>query len=170
MRLGWGGPGSRVDPWMIWPGISTHFQQLQWLRIRVPSFWKYSTMSISLFPSVSLTFPKVVSSQKSCFFLKFIVQGKRINRCTVRVEMLSLSNGMHRADIMSEIVSGRKPLLSAPFNPLLEKKYQMDNCPLSSDSTGSLTDLFALYCTSLLLQVEMLSFFSSEISGKRHCV
>lgn len=28
--------------------------------------------------------------------------------------MLSLFNGMHGADIMSEIVSGRKPLLSAP--------------------------------------------------------
>lgn len=36
--------------------------------------------------------------------------------------MLSLFNGMHRADIMSEIVSGRKPFLSAPFIPLLEMK------------------------------------------------
>lgn len=36
--------------------------------------------------------------------------------------MLSLFNGMHRADIMSEIVSGRKPFLSAPYILLLEMK------------------------------------------------
>lgn len=32
--------------------------------------------------------------------------------------MLSLFNGMHRTDIMSEIVSGRRPFLSAPHIPL----------------------------------------------------
>lgn len=31
--------------------------------------------------------------------------------------MLSLFNGMHRTDIMSEIVSGREPFLSAPHIP-----------------------------------------------------
>lgn len=51
------------------------------------------------------------------------MRGEGINRCTVRVEMLSLFNGMHRADIMSEIVSGRKPFfLSTPCIPLLEMK------------------------------------------------
>ncbi len=40
----------------------------------------------------------------------------------------------------------------------------MDNCPLSSDTSGCLTDLTALHRTSLLLllQVEMLLFFSGE--------
>lgn len=40
----------------------------------------------------------------------------------------------------------------------------MDKCPRSSDSSVYLTDLLALYCTSLLLllQVEMLLFFSGE--------
>lgn len=61
--------------------------------------------------------------KKKKIFLRFIAEGKGINRCTVRVEMLSLFNGMHRADIMSEIVSGRKPFfLSAPFIPTLEMK------------------------------------------------
>lgn len=66
--------------------------------------------------------PKERKKNRGCLFLRFIVQGKGINRCTVWVEMLSLFNGMHRADIMSEIVSGRKPFLSAPYIPLLEMK------------------------------------------------
>lgn len=65
--------------------------------------------------------------------------------------MLSLFNGMHRADIMSEIVSGRKPCLSAPFIPLLEMKWQMDNCPQP-----------LLLSSAALPQVEMLSFFAGE--------
>lgn len=121
-------------------------------------------MCITLFPTVSLTFLKVVLSppQKSCLFLRCIVQGKGINRCAVPVEMLSLFNGMHRADIMSVIVSGRKPFLSAPDIPILEMEQQMDNCPCSSDSSGCLTDLFALYCTSLRCS------FRVKIYEKRH--
>lgn len=77
-------------------------------------------MSITLFPTVSLTFPEVVLCQKKgSLFLRFIVQGKRINRFTLRVEMLSLFNGMHRADIMSEIVSGRKPFFVSFFHSLI---------------------------------------------------
>lgn len=77
--------------------------------------------------------------------------------------MLSLFNGMHRTDIMSEIVSGRRPFLSAPHIPL-EMKRWMDGCPRCSDSAAFLTDLLAPVCDShaVLQQVQMLSFFSGE--------
>lgn len=42
--------------------------------------------------------------------------------------MLSLFNGMHRADIMSEIVSGRKPFCQL-LASALEMKWQRDSCP-----------------------------------------
>lgn len=132
------------------------------------AFLKYSTMSITFvsrcfsnLPQSCLE-PATKKKKKCCLFLKFIVQGKGINRCTVRVEMLSLFNGMHRADIMSEIVSGRKPVLSAP-HIALEMKWQMDSCPRSCDSSGCLTDLFGLSCASLLRCYKLKCFHSFRV-------
>lgn len=84
--------------------------------------------------------------------------------------MLSLFNGMHRADIMSEIVSGRKPFLSAPHTAF-EMEWQMDRCPRSSDSSGCLHSPVwpFLHLFAALLQVQILSFFSGEnmCAGKK---
>lgn len=61
--------------------------------------------------------------------------------------MLSLFNGMHRTDIMSEIVSGRQPFLSAPGVPA-ETPQHTDSCPRSSDSSAFLPDLRGPACGS----------------------
>lgn len=72
-------------------------------------------------PSIPHPPKKVASSLDS------LCRENWINRWTVRAGMLSLCNGMHRADIVSEIVSGRKPLLSVAFSPLSQEKYEMDD-------------------------------------------
>lgn len=76
--------------------------------------------------------------------------------------MLSLFNGMHRADIMFEM-SGRKPFLSVPHTAF-EMEWQMDRCPRSSDSSGcSHRPVWPfLHLFPALLQVQILSFFAGE--------
>lgn len=114
------------------------------------SFLKYSTMSVTFlsrcFSNLNQSYREPKKKKKCCLFLKFIVQGKGINRCEWRCcHCLMVCTGR----ILCLKCLGVSPSCQFLILPSRCNGKWID-VPAPLTVQAALTDLFGLSCTSFL--------------------